>query len=74
MKMLPLGRTETQVSQICLGSMTWGTQNTFAEAAEQIDCALEHGVNFIDTAEMYPTTPLTAETHHRAVGGTIGQA
>ena len=62
MKMLPLGRTETQVSQICLGSMTWGTQNTFAEAAEQIDCALEHGVNFIDTAEMYPTTPLTAET------------
>lgn len=62
MKMLPLGRTETQVSQICLGSMTWGTQNTFAEAAEQIDCALDHGVNFIDTAEMYPTTPLTAET------------
>lgn len=62
MKMLPLGRTDTQVSQICLGSMTWGTQNTTAEAAEQIDCALEHGVNFIDTAEMYPTTPLTAET------------
>ncbi len=62
MKMLPLGRTDTRVSEICLGSMTWGTQNTFAEAAEQIDCALDHGVNFIDTAEMYPTTPLTAET------------
>lgn len=62
MKMMPLGRTDTQVSQICLGSMTWGTQNTYEEAAEQIDCALEQGVNFIDTAEMYPTTPLTAET------------
>lgn len=62
MRMLPLGRTETLVSEICLGSMTWGTQNTYAEAAEQIDCALDHGVNFIDTAEMYPTTPLTAET------------
>ncbi|ASJ71437.1 aldo/keto reductase [Granulosicoccus antarcticus] len=62
MKMRSLGRTETQVSQLCLGSMTWGTQNTYAEAAEQIACALEHGVNFIDTAEMYPTTPLTEAT------------
>ena len=60
MKMRPLGRSDLKVSQICLGSMTWGTQNTCMEAAEQIDCALEHGVNFIDTAEMYPTTPLTA--------------
>lgn len=58
----PLGRTDTDVSQLCLGSMTWGTQNTYAEAAEQIHCALDYGVNFIDTAEMYPTTPLSAET------------
>jgi len=62
MKKNRLGRTDTYVSEICLGSMTWGTQNTYAEAAEQIDCALDHGVNFIDTAEMYPTTPLTEET------------
>ena len=57
-----LGRTDTLVSKLCLGSMTWGTQNTYAEAAEQIACALDYGVNFIDTAEMYPTTPLTEKT------------
>ncbi len=62
MKMNSLGRSQTQVSEICLGSMTWGTQNTYDEGAEQIACALDHGVNFIDTAEMYPTTPLTEKT------------
>ena len=62
MKKTALGRTDTKVSALCLGSMTWGTQNTYEEAAEQIACALDHGVNFIDTAEMYPTTPLTEET------------
>ncbi|MFK7859662.1 MAG: aldo/keto reductase [Granulosicoccus sp.] len=62
MKMHPLGTTDTLISELCLGSMTWGTQNTYEEAAEQIDCAIEHGVNFIDTAEMYPTTPLTEKT------------
>lgn len=62
MRMRTLGRSETRVSQICLGSMTWGTQNTREEAASQIDYALEQGVNFIDTAEMYPTTPLTEST------------
>ena len=56
-----LGSTETQVSQICLGSMTWGTQNTEDEGHAQIDCALDHGVNFIDTAEMYPTNPLSPD-------------
>ncbi len=60
-----LGRTGLNVSQICLGSMTWGTQNTAEEAFEQIDHALDQGVNFIDTAEMYPTTPLSAETQGR---------
>jgi len=66
-----LGNTTIDVSQLCLGSMTWGTQNTASEAHEQIDFALAQGVNFIDTAEMYPTTPLSAETqgHTEAIIG-----
>ncbi len=60
-----LGRTGLQVSALCLGSMTWGSQNTSREAHAQIDRALEHGVNFIDTAEMYPATPMRAETTGR---------
>ena len=54
-----LGRTDLNVSALCLGSMTWGTQNTPAEGHAQIDMALDHGINFIDTAEMYPTTPMS---------------
>ena len=57
-----LGRTDLKVSALCLGSMTWGTQNTVEEGHAQIDMALDHGINFIDTAEMYPTTPLSKET------------
>lgn len=57
-----LGRTGLRVSALCLGSMTWGTQNTEAEGHEQIDAALDAGVNFIDTAQMYPTTPQGEET------------
>ena len=57
-----LGHTEIKVSELCLGSMTWGSQNDQQEAGEQIDMALDYGVNFIDTAEMYPTTPLSKET------------
>ncbi len=57
-----LGRSGISVSSLCLGSMTWGTQNSYEEGAEQIVQALDAGVNFIDTAEMYPTTPLTATT------------
>ena len=60
-----LGRTDIKVSTLCLGSMTWGTQNSEAEGHGQIDMALDHGVNFIDTAEMYPTTPLGQETQGR---------
>ena len=66
MKMNPLGRTGLKVSQLCLGSMTWGSQNTEAEGHSQIDRALERGVNFIDTAEMYPVTPKTARTQGRS--------
>lgn len=62
MKMNKLGRSSLTVSELCLGSMTWGTQNTAEEAHTQIDRALEAGINFIDTAEMYPVNPISAET------------
>ncbi|GAB6052383.1 NADP(H)-dependent aldo-keto reductase [Magnetospira thiophila] len=52
-----LGRTDLQVSRVCLGTMTFGEQNTESEAHAQLDMALDHGVNFIDTAEMYPVPP-----------------
>ncbi|MDH3740346.1 MAG: aldo/keto reductase [Hyphomicrobiales bacterium] len=65
MKYRKLGRTDIEVSDICLGSMTWGTQNTEAEGHEQIDYAFDQGVNFIDTAEMYPVNPTSAETQGR---------
>lgn len=57
MKYNPLGRTGLKVSEICLGTMTWGRQNTEAEGHAQIDYALDKGVNFIDCAEMYPIPP-----------------
>ena len=60
-----LGHSDIQVSEICLGSMTWGTQNNEAEGHAQIDYALDHGVNFIDTAELYPAIPMTAKTTGR---------
>ena len=60
-----LGRTGIDVSALCLGSMTWGSQNDGDQAAAQIDCALDAGVDFIDTAEMYPTTPMSADTQGR---------
>jgi aryl-alcohol dehydrogenase-like predicted oxidoreductase len=52
-----LGNTDIEVSVIGLGTMTWGEQNTEAQAHEQIDYALAHGVTLIDTAEMYPVPP-----------------
>jgi len=62
MKQVPLGRSGLMVSQLCLGTMTWGSQTTEAEAHAQIDLALDRGVNFLDAAEMYPTNPVRAET------------
>ncbi|MGL1921159.1 MAG: aldo/keto reductase [Hyphomicrobiales bacterium] len=56
-----LGRSGIDVSAICLGTMTWGQQNTQAEGFEQMDYALEQGVNFFDTAELYSIPP-KAET------------
>lgn len=61
MQMSELGRTGISVSRICLGSMTWGEQNTQAEGHAQMDYALDQGINFIDTAEMYAVPP-RAET------------
>ena len=52
-----LGESDLQVSKICLGTMTFGEQNTEAEAHQQLDYSLERGINFIDTAEMYPVMP-----------------
>jgi len=57
MKKVKLGSSDLQVSEVCLGSMTWGEQNTQAEGHEQIDYALDQGINFIDTAEMYSVPP-----------------
>ncbi|MBP1850759.1 aldo/keto reductase [Rhizobium halophytocola] len=62
MKYKTLGRTDISVSEICLGTMTWGSQNTQADAFAQMDYALSEGVNFFDTAELYPTTPVSPET------------
>ena len=63
MKYNPLGRTGISVSEICLGTMTWGSQNSEQDAHDQLDYALSQGVNFIDTAELYPTTPLSPDTY-----------
>ncbi len=52
-----LGGSDLRVSRICLGTMTWGGQNSEAEAHQQLDYALSRGVNFLDTAEMYPIPP-----------------
>ncbi|MFA7669884.1 MAG: NADP(H)-dependent aldo-keto reductase [Burkholderiaceae bacterium] len=64
MKYRKLGHTDIEVSLIGLGTMTWGEQNTEAEAHEQIDYALSQGVNLLDAAEMYPVPP-KAETQGR---------
>lgn len=64
METRPLGRTGLNVSAICLGTMTWGEQNTEAEGHAQMDLALDRGVTIFDTAELYPIPP-KAETQGR---------
>jgi aryl-alcohol dehydrogenase-like predicted oxidoreductase len=64
MQYRPLGDSDLQVSALCLGTMTWGEQNDQSQAFEQLDYALAQGINFIDTAEMYPV-PARAETQGR---------
>lgn len=62
MKQNTLGQTDLKVTDLCLGTMTWGTQTSEADAHRQIETALAAGINFIDTAEMYPVTPVRSET------------
>lgn len=62
MKFLPLGDSGLTVSEYCLGTMTWGNQTSEADGHAQIDRALDRGITFLDTAEMYPTNPVRAET------------
>jgi aryl-alcohol dehydrogenase-like predicted oxidoreductase len=70
MKLKPLGRTDLRVTELCLGTMTWGSQNTEAEGHEQIDMALEAGLNFMDTAEIYavPRSPETSGRTEEIIG------
>ena len=56
-----LGSTDIEVSTLCLGTMTWGEQNNQKDAFDQMDYALDKGVNFFDTAELY-SVPMKAET------------
>ena len=57
MKYRKLGTTDIDVSLICLGTMTWGEQNSQAEAFEQMNYSVERGINFFDTAELYAVMP-----------------
>ena len=62
MKFKKLGNTDLEVSLVCLGTMTWGTQNSEKDAFEQMDYSITQGVNFFDTAELYSVPP-TAESY-----------
>ncbi|GGB87554.1 oxidoreductase [Marivita lacus] len=62
MKMNRLGRTDLVVSELCLGTMTYGNQTQEADAHAQMDMALDAGINFLDAAEMYPVNPVSRET------------
>ena len=62
MRKTRLGQSDLEVSVICLGTMTWGTQNSLAEGQAQMEQAWAAGCNFLDTAEMYPVNPVRAET------------
>lgn len=66
MKRKTLGRTGIEVSEYCLGTMTFGTNTTEADAHRQLDMSLDFGIDFMDTAEMYPVNPVRKET----IGGT----
>ena len=71
-----LGRTDLDVTTVCLGTMTFGEQNTELEAHAQLDYAVERGINFIDTAELYPVPPSAATqgSTERFIGSWPGPA
>ena len=62
MKMNRLGKTDIMVSELCLGTMTFGNQTPQADAHRQMDMSLDAGINFLDAAEMYPVNPIAKET------------
>ncbi|MCU4654016.1 aldo/keto reductase [Roseibacterium sp. SDUM158016] len=62
MRRIPLGSTDHMITDYCLGTMTWGNQTPEADAHRQMDMALEAGIDIVDTAEMYPVNPVSAET------------
>ena len=62
MRYIPLGSTDIEVSQLCLGTMTFGTQTPESDAHAQIDASLDAGINFVDTAEAYPVNPMLPDT------------
>ncbi|MDC0736851.1 aldo/keto reductase [Cognatishimia sp. SS12] len=66
MKRNRLGRTDIEVSALCLGTMTYGTQTPIEDAHQQMDMALTAGIDFWDTAEMYPVNPVAAEHQGRS--------
>ena len=70
MRFTTLGQSELNVSNICLGSMTWGTQNNQQDANQQLEFAISRGINFIDTAEMYavPPSPETYGKTEKIIG------
>ncbi|MCH7784594.1 MAG: NADP(H)-dependent aldo-keto reductase [Bacteroidetes bacterium] len=75
MQYTKLPNTSIKVSKLCLGSMTWGEQNTQAEGHAQLDYAFEQGINFIDTAEMYsvPGKPETQGSTETIIGNWISK-
>ncbi|MBB5608787.1 MULTISPECIES: aldo/keto reductase [unclassified Janthinobacterium] len=76
MQKIKLGSSKLEVSKICLGTMTFGEQNSEAEAHSQLDYALERGINFIDTAEMYPVmaSSATQGSTERYIGSWLKQS
>lgn len=62
MRRIPLGSTDVTITDYCLGTMTWGNQTPEDDAHRQMDMALDAGIDIVDTAEMYPVNPVTAET------------
>jgi aryl-alcohol dehydrogenase-like predicted oxidoreductase len=62
MRRIPLGSTDVTITDYCLGTMTWGNQTPEDDAHRQMDMALDAGIDILDTAEMYPVNPVTAQT------------
>jgi len=62
MRQIAYGSTDMMITDYCLGTMTWGNQTPEADAHRQMDMALDAGITIVDTAEMYPVNPVTAET------------